>query len=165
MSEQQATDRKVIAKYLIRGPDRGPGGPRFYFKVNRGWSGKWTEVAVVDGTEDPTEKYPIEDGRGTFGVRPILNMINRRQLAEIMADDQNMAVREVLTGGGMGDATKVDVPALLEEVKELREKNQQLQVVAELAKKDADEARAALAEVERAGAAALAKAKGRKPTV
>src|SRR5450631_1723051 len=106
MSEAKS-DYTVKAKYLIHGPNREKF--QYYYCAGRGWAKDWLEVSVVLGEEDPMEWYD-DDSTGVKikRLRPILNIVNQAQLAEILADDINMSVRPIDQNGEAKDI-KVDV--------------------------------------------------------
>jgi hypothetical protein len=116
MANQRYT---VKSRYLIRGPNRTKF--QHYWVAGRGWTKEWIEVGVVVGDENPVEVYEDRStGVPVKRTRPILNLINEKQLKQILADDKNMAVRSIDEGTGEARDQKVDVLALMQENEELK---------------------------------------------
>ena len=109
-------DYKVISRVLVRGPDRDSTGHAFYFCAGRGWAKNWLEVSVVDGEANPVEEFVVNEKTGEKGLKPILDMVNAKQLEELRADDQHIVVRSIEDGKGEdGKTESVDVVNLMKE--------------------------------------------------
>jgi hypothetical protein len=118
MSQAQVSKYTVKARYLIRGPNREKF--QHYFVAGRGWTKDWLEVGVVAGEDDPVEEYTDNSsGSPQKRLRPVLNLVNEAQLAEILKDDINMAVRPIDQSGEAKDM-KVDVLGMMKDNEELK---------------------------------------------
>ena len=149
-------ERKVIAKYLVRGPkrDRFP----YYFCAGRGWTDKQVEVEVVEDIVDEAEQDPrkraeanecyrwVEDKPGD--KRRVLDQ--RRMPAAVfqqVLDNGQMTIRPI--DAGAEDDQKVDVAALVEQNAELLRQIANLKGSAAIAQKKIDELQTMLEEATR----------------
>jgi hypothetical protein len=163
----QRSDYKVIAQYLVRGPDRSSTGHSFYFCAGRGWSKTWLQVNVVDGDKNPVEEYDeYIDGKptGQKQTRIILDMITQTQLEELRADDGNIVVRPIHQGAGEANAEGVDVPALVKRNAEQEAEIAKLKGENERLKKNLSETNALLEQATKPAQELVRKVSGRRAT-
>jgi len=149
-------ERKVIAKYLVRGPkrDRFP----YYYCAGRGWTDKQVEVEVVEDVSGDAEQDPVkraesnecyswvEDKPGD--KRRVLSP--RRMPAAVfqqVLDNGQMTVRPI--DAGADESQKVDVVALVDQNAELQRQIANLKGAAAIAQKKIDELQAMLEEATR----------------
>lgn len=158
---QDRTKYTVKAKYLVRGPNREKF--QHYFCAGRGWTKDWLQVEVVLGDEDPQESYTDNSSSPpVVRLRPIMDMVTQSQMSEIMADDQNMAVRSVDVGTGEAKDLKVDVLKLMEENAKLEADVAKLKAEVDSLRTKLDESNKLLEEATKPAAELAAKVAKRK---
>lgn len=161
------SDYKVIAQYLVRGPDRTSTGHSFYFCAGRGWSKAWMQVNVVDGEKNPVEEYDeYIDGKptGQKQSRIILDMITQAQLEELRADDGNIAIRPIHQGTGEAKDFEVDVTDLLKKNTEQAAEIVKLKGENEHLKKNLSETNVLLEQATKPAQELVRKVSGRRAT-